>query len=103
GALAEAENRPAAPEGSALGRFAANARAFLNPVTMVTGLYESVKSPEAVTQTLERIVGASAAEGRKAVDAARQGRYSEMLGHGAAIAPGHGPPPAGAGHPSRAV
>src|SRR4029434_1204351 len=96
GALAEAENRPAAPEGSALGRFAANAGAFLNPVTMVTGLYESVKSPEAVTQTLERIVGASAAEGRKAVDACRQGRYSEMLGHGAAMVPVLGPAAAAA-------
>src|SRR5262245_34668688 len=91
GALAEAEHSPKPLEGSALARFVSNAGGYLNPVTMVTGLYHAVKSPEAVQRTLESIYDASAAQAGKAADAYRAGRYSEMLGHGLATAPVLGP------------
>lgn len=86
------------PEGSALRRFVSNAGAVLNPITMATGLYESLKSPEATGQTVERIYRAGEAEAGKAADAYRQGRYTEMVGHGAAAAlPILGPAAAAAG------
>jgi len=85
------------PEGSALSRFTSNAGAALNPVTMVTGLYKAVESPEAVGRTLENIYGASAAQAAKAAEAYRQGRYLEMAGHGAAMFPVIGPAAAESG------
>lgn len=98
GALAEAEQLPAVPEGSAAARVVSNAWKYLNPVSMVTGLYESVKSPEAVAQTLENIVQQQGAQFGKAAEAGRQGRYAEMVGHGVAGAlPLVGPAAAAAG------
>lgn len=98
GALAEAEQLPAVPEGSAAARLASNAWQYLNPVAMVTGLYEAVKSPEAVAHTLENIVQQQGAQFGKAAEAGRQGRYSEMVAHGVAGAvPLVGPAAAAAG------
>jgi hypothetical protein len=96
-AIGEAENLPPTPQGSAASRLVSNAGGYFNPVTIATGLYNAVKSPEAVGQTLEHIYNASAAQGAQAVEAARQGRYSEMLGHGAAMLPLVGPAAAAAG------
>lgn len=96
-ALAEAENVPAVPEGSAASRFASNLSAQVNPVAIARGLYESVKSPEAVTRTLEGLVAASKAQGQQALQAGREGRYVEALGHGAAMLPLIGPAAAAAG------
>jgi hypothetical protein len=97
GALAEAEHSPKPVEGSALARFVSNAGGYLNPVTMVKGLYESIKSPEAVEGTLRNIYNASAAQAGKAAEAFRQGRYVEAAGHGAATVPVLGPAAAAAG------
>jgi hypothetical protein len=86
---------PAGPEGSALERFASNAGAALNPVTMVTGLASAVAHP---LDTLGHIYSAGAAEAGKAAEAYRQGHYSEMIGHGgAAVLPVIGPAAAAAG------
>jgi hypothetical protein len=86
---------PEAPEGSALGRFASSVGAALNPVTMVTGLAGAVAHP---LDTLGHIYQAGAAEAGKAAEAAREGRYSEMVGHGAAtVLPVIGPAAAAAG------
>lgn len=94
-ALTEAEARPA---GSAWHRFTSNAGAVLNPITMATGLYEAVKSPEATGKTVENIYRAGEAEALKAAEAYRQGHYFEMVGHGAAAAlPVIGPASAAAG------
>jgi hypothetical protein len=98
GALAEAEQLPAVPDGSAAARVASNAWQYLNPVAMVTGLYEAVKSPEAVAHTLENIVQQQGAQIGKAAEAYREGRYPEMVGHGVAGAlPLVGPAAAAAG------
>lgn len=69
------------PQGSALGRFASGAGEMLNPVTMVKGLYQAVTNP------IDTAVGIYDQQGQqfdKAVQSAREGRYSEMVGHGAA-------------------
>lgn len=81
--------QPAAPEGSALGRFAAGAWENLNPVTALSGLARAAASP---WETGKALVGAQVEQGRKAYDAAREGRYSEAAGHaGAAMLPVLGP------------
>lgn len=95
GAIAEAENLPATPEGSALGRFASNAGEMLNPVTIAQGIYGAVRHPVDTTINIGR---AQFDQGRQAVDLARQGRYSEAIGHGVAAAvPILGPAAAEAG------
>lgn len=81
--------QPAAPEGSALGRFASGAWEMLNPVTAVTGLASAAASP---WETGKALIGAQLEQGGKAVDAFREGRYSEAAGHaGAAALPVLGP------------
>lgn len=83
------------PQGSALGRFASNAWEMLNPVSMVKGVVHAVAHP---VDTAEALVGAQVGEGRKALDLARQGRYTEAAGHSAAFAlPVLGPAAAAAG------
>lgn len=80
---------PAAPEGSALGRFASGAWEMLNPVSAVSGLASAVAHPY---ETGKALIGAQVEQGRKAIDAAREGRYSEAVGHGgAALLPVLGP------------
>lgn len=69
------------PQSSALGRFASGAGEMLNPITMAKGLYQTVRHP---IDTVAAIYQSQGAEFDKAVDAARSGRYSEMVGHGAA-------------------
>lgn len=81
--------QPAAPEGSALGRFASGAWEMLNPVTAVTGLATAAANP---WDTGKALIGAQLEQGGKAVDAFREGRYSEAAGHaGAAALPVLGP------------
>lgn len=85
----------AEPQGSAVGRFASNAGAMLNPVAMAKGAYDMVRHP---VDTYHGMVDASAQQFGKAADDYQQGHYSEMLGHGAAGAlPIIGPAAAGAG------
>src|SRR5438477_9402137 len=44
----------AAPEGAALGRFASNVGAQINPVTIASGLYQAVRHPiDTATQIVE--------------------------------------------------
>lgn len=74
---------PPAPEGSALGRFVWELGGALNPVTMAQGLYGAVRHP---LQTGQGIIAAGVSEAEKAAQAAREGRYSEMAGHGLAAA-----------------
>lgn len=82
-------DRKPAPQGSALGRAASGAWEMLNPVTAVTGLARAVASP---LETGKALVGAQFEQGRKAVDAVREGRYVEAAGHaGASILPVLGP------------
>jgi hypothetical protein len=72
-----------APEGSAVGRFASNAWEMVNPVTAVKGVYNAVTSP---VQTGKAIIAGQGNQLDKARQAFREGRYSEMVGHGAAAA-----------------
>lgn len=96
-AIAEAELRPPALEGGPGTRFAASAGPYVNPITMATGLWESIKDQPAVTRTLENIWDASVDQFGKAKEAYQQGRYSEAVGHGLAVAPVLGPAAAAAG------
>lgn len=81
--------QPAAPEGSALGRFASGAWEMLNPVAAVSGLASAVAHP---IDTGRALVGAQLEQGRKAVDAVKEGRYLEAAGHtGATLLPVLGP------------
>lgn len=73
--------QPAQPEGSALGRFASNAWSMVNPVAMVQGAAQAIAHP---IDTAGALLKAQGAQIGKAVDAAREGRYSEMAGHAAA-------------------
>lgn len=94
-ALGEAENSNPTPEGSAVGRFLSNAGSMLNPISAAQGVYQAVTHP---LDTAGAIVGAQVDQGRQAIDLAKQGRYSEALGHGAAaVVPLVGPAAAGAG------
>ena len=80
---------PAAPEGSALGRFASGAWEMLNPVAAVSGLASAVAHP---IDTGKALIGAQLEQGGKAVDAVKEGRYLEAAGHtGAALLPVLGP------------
>lgn len=69
-----------APRG-AVSRFAGGAAEVLNPVTMVKGLYQAVTNP---LDTAAAIYDQQGQQFDKAVGAFRDGRYSEMAGHGAA-------------------
>lgn len=72
---------PPQPDGSALGRFVSNAAEMLNPITMITGTAHALAHP---VDTAKALIGAQVGEAQKAADAAREGRLSETLGHGAA-------------------
>lgn len=86
---------PPGPSGSALGRFASNAAEMLNPVAAVEGVYNAVTSP---VQTGKAIIAGQRNQLDKARQAFKDGRYSEMVGHGAAAAlPMVGPLAADAG------
>lgn len=80
-AIAEAETRPAAQEGSALGRFGAGLGAMLNPVEMAKGAYQAVRHP---IDTGTAIVGAMGDQWSQGIDLAKQGRVVEGVGHMAA-------------------
>lgn len=94
-ALGEAENTPAAPEGSATSRFLSNAGEMVNPVSIAKGLYGAVRHPiETVTSIGEQM----ADQAVKAKEAWGEGRISEAVGHAAAAAiPVIGPAAAAAG------
>jgi hypothetical protein len=71
------------PKGSAVGRFVSNAAEMLNPVAAVEGVYNAVTSP---VQTGKAILTGQGNQLAKARQAFKEGRYSEMVGHGAAAA-----------------
>lgn len=106
-AIGEAENLPAKPEGTALGRFASGAAAMLNPVPMVKAVVEAGRTPDlggawmpgtAAANLTKGILQGQGAEFVKAGTAAKEGRYSELLGHTAAgMLPVVGPAAASAG------
>lgn len=81
GEIAKAEYSPETPKGSAVGRFVSGAAEMLNPIEMVKGAASAVVHP---IDTAKGLIGAQVEQGRKAWDAAREGRYSEAVGHGAA-------------------
>lgn len=88
-AVGAAENLPAQPEGSALGRFAAGVWEMVNPVSLVTGVAQAARHP---IDTGTAIVGAMGNELGKARDLYREGRYVEAAGHGlAGVLPVVGP------------
>lgn len=93
-AIGEAENLPAPPEGSAVGRFFSNAGAMVNPVSAAEGLYGAVRHP---IDTASSILSASADQGQQAIDLAKQGRYTEAAGHALGAVPIIGPAAAKAG------
>jgi hypothetical protein len=94
-AIGKAENLPAKPEGSAAGRFISGAADVLNPVALVEGVAGAVRHP---INTATALVGAQVNQGRQAIDLAKQGRYTEAVGHGVAAAvPLLGPAAAEAG------
>lgn len=93
-AIGEAESKSAPPDGSALGRFAANAGEVLNPLAAAKGVWNAVRHP---IDTGKAIYDASAAQVSKAADAARDGRYVEAVGHGAGAIPLIGPAAVAAG------
>jgi hypothetical protein len=88
---ARAENHMPPPQpahGSGLGRFASGAWDMLNPVEMVKGVVTAV-TPEALggrgpLNTIGDLANAQIDQFRQAAGAARQGRYSEAVGHGIA-------------------
>lgn len=83
------------PEGSAAGRFVRGVWQNVNPISIAQGLYQGVTHP---VDTYNNMVDASAQQFGAAREAAQQGRYSEMLGHGAAaVLPVVGPAAANAG------
>lgn len=72
---------PADPQGSAASRFAGNAAEMLNPVAAVKGLYNAARHP---LDTGSAILQQQGAQFGKAAEDYRQGRYSDMIGHGLA-------------------
>lgn len=98
----------AAPQGSATSRFLSGAAKNLNPIAALEGIYNAV-TPKVVGDAIGipsvGPLGTAKAIGRsqldqlsKAVDDAKAGRYSEMLGHGTAgVLPIVGPAAATAG------
>ncbi len=73
--------RGATPQGSAVSRFASGVGEMINPVSMVKGAAQAVMHP---IDTAKAIYAQQGGEFDKAVQAAKEGRYSEMAGHGAA-------------------
>lgn len=80
-ALQEAELRGPTAEGSSVGRFASNLGAMVNPVTLAKGAYQMVRHP---VDSATAIAGQMGDQWTQAAEAGREGRYSEMIGHGAA-------------------
>lgn len=72
---------PKAPQGSAAGRFASGAWDMVNPLTIAKGIGGAIAHP---IDTASGLIAAQAGEFGKAKDAYDEGRYSEMIGHGAA-------------------
>jgi len=94
---------PAAPVGGAASRYGAGLWKSSNPVAIVTGLYEAVKSPEAVGRTLESLAGAAGAQFEKARAYYKQGDYEKAAAHTVAgLLPALGPAVAGLGERIRA-
>ena len=93
-AVGTAEHLPAPTEGSGFGRFVSNLGQMVNPVTMAKGIWDALPIPEAVggaglmapVHTAEAVGGAMVDQGKQALSAAQQGRYSEAAGHAAAAA-----------------
>lgn len=85
---------PQGPQGSAVGRFASNAWEMVNPISIVTGLYNAATSP---IETGKAILSQSGEQLSKARDAAGQGRYLEAVGHAGGSIPIIGPLAAEAG------
>ena len=92
--IARAEH---SPPPQTIGRFFSNLGEAVNLVTIATNLYKAVETPAATTQTLRHIGAASAAEWEKAKEHFAQGRYSEAIGHAAAVTPLIGPAAAAVG------
>lgn len=85
---------PQGPQGSAVSRFASNAWEMVNPISIVTGLYNAATSP---VETGKAILSQSGEQLSKARDAAGQGRYLEAVGHTGGAIPIIGPLAAEAG------
>lgn len=85
---------PQAPQGSAVGRFASNFGEMVNPISIVTGAYNAIRHP---IDTGAAIMQQSGQQFDKATQAAQEGRYSEMVGHGLGSIPVIGPIAAEAG------
>lgn len=75
-APAAAKTEPAAPK-SATERFIGGAAEMLNPVTMVEGIYQSVRHPIDTVMGLASQMGEQIQQGAQA---GREGRYAEALG-----------------------
>lgn len=88
------DDAPKQPDGSAVSRFASNAWEMLNPVSMAKAVWNTQPIPEAlggagVMAPIDRgkeILASHGTQLQKARDAFKEGRYSEMLGHGSAAA-----------------
>jgi len=94
-AIGEAESLPAHAEGSSMGRFVSNAASMLNPIAAVEGIYNAVRHP---IDTVIAIGSDMAQQGSQAIQAAKEGRSFEAVGHGAAaVLPVIGPAAARAG------
>ncbi len=94
-ALGEAENSNPVPEGSATSRFVSGAAKNLNPITAIQGIYGAVRHP---IDTGGAMLTAQFRELQKANEDRKAGRYSEMVGHGAAgMLPVIGPAASAAG------
>jgi hypothetical protein len=94
-APATPEPTPPADLGSPTGRFLSNAGAMLNPISALMGLLGAVRHPINTAMDIGR---AQVDQGQQAITAGKEGRYSEMAGHGlASLLPILGPAAAAAG------
>lgn len=93
-------------KGNPLYRYGANLVETLNPITMAKGIFNTLPIPQALGgagldapyQAGKAILSSQGEQFGKAVDDYEQGRYSEMMGHGAAgVLPLLGPMAAEAG------
>ncbi len=90
-AVGEAENSTGPVVGSAAERFASGAWKILNPMGLVNAAMHPI-------DTAKAMVGAQIEQGQKALELAKEGRYTEAAGHGAAaLLPMVGPAAANAG------
>lgn len=93
--IATQDEQQAPQQPSAVSRFFSNAGAMLNPVTAAQGIAHAVAHP---INTAKGIYGMQAEQFGKAKEDFEQGRYVEMMGHGAAgVLPLIGPAAATAG------